>query len=134
MAASSLHCLLPAQQCCCCDKTLEEAGGGYRVISSHFTGLHIEAGILVKLWGSCWTEQARYLAEESLKSGKHPWVCQMCADVGVCRLCRCLLDYVGGIDVLGNEGEYFHAPLLPVAYPRCTNTQCSTHARGLVSF
>lgn len=123
--------LQPSRYCCCCGKTQEETSG-HRVICAHFTGLTVRSRTLVETWGSCWTEKAQRLAEDTLSRGQHPWICQRCAHVGLCRLCGSLNKYVGGIDTLHDDGTYWHCPILPVGNLMCTNLGCAESVRGVL--
>ena len=123
MENSHITLLRPSLHCCCCGKTLKDVGG-CRVVCSQTTGLDVQSGQLIHTWGQCWTDESRFRALQSLKSLEHPWICQRCANVGLCSLCGSLTDFVGGLEILHDDGSCWHRPLLPVGTPKCTNRTC----------
>lgn len=131
---------LPSSTCSLCNKTLQEVGG-CRVVYSPMVGVIISQGEqkisqfahtivnlvnvnIIKLQQDCcqsylvvwgkWTREAIEKACAEIYAHNRPWVCQLCAGYK-CSKCKEKSSAMPpGADVLGDNGEILHSPILPV--------------------
>jgi len=136
---------LPTRCCVLCDRTLEEVGGGKRIVWSGTIGVGLSdrprgggnpefpeksaplddgsgCYVLVKGRRELWTDDNIERARQAYLSGQQPWICQRCAG-RVCRECGAPINYPVGADILHNSGCSTHAPVFGFD-PGCTNRNC----------
>ena len=134
----------PASECAVCGRSLAEIGGArlLRTLQSGLVRRHVDAPIgrlpgpaqvfpldgdhrdlNLMVWGLPWTPAARERATAQVHAGTLPWFCQRCAK-RLCETCGTPLRRVPGADVLADDGDVLHDPLLPVPV-RCPTCQPS---------
>jgi len=67
---------------------------------------------MLVVWGLPWSPAARERAIAQIHAGTQPWFCQACSG-RVCKACGSPLRRVPGADLLADDGETWHSPLLP---------------------
>lgn len=124
----------PASKCALCGRVLDEVGGVrlIRTLSAGLVRRHIDGPIgplpgpaqvlplggdhrqtMLVVWGLPWPPTACERAIAQAQLGWQPWFCQRCAR-HVCETCGAPLRRVPGADVLADDGDVLHHPLLPV--------------------
>jgi len=139
---------LPTKSCVVCERTLEEVGGGKRIIAQQRRGLKVTKTLegrgypdcheqffplqdaddqYLLVWGekSLWTEDAIDRAKKAFLQGYRPWLCQLCAARG-CSECGAPINYPMGSDILYIDGYTSHIAIHPFD-PGCTNKACKKH-------
>ena len=130
----------PARECAVCGRFLAEVGGVrlIRTISAGLVIRHVDAPIgrlpgpaqvfplagdqrqnMLVVWGLPLTPAACERAIAQAEAGARGWFCQGCSRQHVCDVCGSPLRRVPGADVLADDGEVLHDPLLPVPV-RCS--------------
>lgn len=124
----------PASDCALCGRALAEVGGArlVRTLSAGLVRRHMDGPIgrlpgpaevvpldgdhrqtILVVWGLPWTVPARERAIAQTQAGKQAWFCQQCSG-HTCEECGTPLRRVPGADVLTDDGDLQHNPLLPV--------------------
>lgn len=136
----------PASECAVCGRVLAEVGS-VRLIRTLSAGLvlrHVDAPIgrlpgpaevfplagdhrqnLLVAWGLPFTPAARERAIAQAEAGTRAWFGQRCSRQHVCDVCGSPLRRVPEADVLADDGDLLHEPLLPVPV-RCPTCQPSS--------
>ena len=124
----------PASGCAVCGRAVAEVGGVrlIRTVSAGLVRRHIDGPIgrlpgpaelvpldgdlretMLMVWGLPWSLAARERAIAQTQAGKRAWFCQRCSG-HACEECGSPLRRVPGADVLADDGDVLHDPLLPV--------------------
>ncbi len=124
----------PASTCAVCGRSLAEVGGArlVRTLQSGLVKRHVDAPIgrlprpaqiipldgqhaqtLLVAWDLPSLPAALQRASAQVHQGKTPWFCQRCSG-HTCEECGSPLRRVPGADVLADDGDLLHDPLLPV--------------------
>jgi hypothetical protein len=82
----------------------------------------------VKVTGLWWPWFARARAKRFVQSDRYPWLCQRCANVGLCFRCGSPYDRAPGADILDDDGTILHVPLVAGMGRRCG--RCEGQADG----
>ena len=148
MSKNTKTARLPSKCCVVCERSLEEVGGGKRVIAQQLRGLVISTrfkgggdpdypqqsfplgdaeGSCLLVWGEkeLWTYDAIERARHEFLGGRRPWLCQLCAR-RECSECGAPINYPMGSDILNDNGCSSHVAMFPVD-PGCTNTACKKY-------
>lgn len=141
---------MPSAGCVICEKTLEQVGGGKRIIAQGLRGVVLtdkatgnggcknpsrtrflngendQDGYLL-VWGEpgMWTEASIERARQAFLDGERPWLCQICA-IRQCSECGAPINYPMGSDILYDDGCSTHVPIFPFD-PGCTNLNCKKY-------
>ena len=135
-----------AQECAACGGSLAQMGGRRIVASASVAVVVCEANkrlprhqgervvdlnrngerVRLLLRGPIWTAEATERAIRQTLARRTPWICQRCAG-RLCSLCGAPEGYIGGTDMIQDDGATIHVPLLPVGDGWCTNTACRRH-------
>ena len=145
MSESMKKTLPPAERCVICEQTLDEVGGGKRIIAQQLRGLCLAdrpqgggnpdyprksvplgdgTGRYLMVWGEPekWTDESIERARQTYVDNQRPWLCQRCAE-RTCSECGAPINYPMGSDILHGNGCSTHAAIFPFD-PGCTNRQC----------
>jgi len=112
---------LPGERCIGCRRKLAEIGG-QRIVVAGAVRISVnddDPHPTAKVTGLWWPWLARARAKRILRSGCHPWLCQRCANAGLCFRCGTPYDRAPGADILSDDGEVLHVPLLAGMGRRC---------------
>lgn len=124
----------PADECAVCGRGLSEVGGVrlIRTLSAGLVRRHVDGPIgplpgpaqvfplegdqrqnMILVWGLPWSPAARERAVGQTQAGRRAWFCQRCSG-DLCHVCGPPLRRVPGAEVLADDGDVPHEPLLPV--------------------
>jgi hypothetical protein len=112
---------LPGERCIGCRRSLTEIGGR-RIVAAGAVKIKLiedEVRPSVEVAGLWWAWFPRARARRTLRSGRHPWLCQRCTGTGLCRRCRTPYHLAPGADVVTDEGAVLHVPLVAGMGLRC---------------
>jgi hypothetical protein len=112
---------LPGERCIGCRRRLS-AVGGQRIVAAGAVRVALIDDKLhpsVEVSGLWWAWFARARAGRTVRSGRHPWLCQRCTGTGLCRRCRTPYHLAPGADILTDEGALLHVPLVAGMGLRC---------------
>lgn len=139
---------LPSDCCVLCGRTLEDVGGGKRIIgqklrgvtltdrfqgggNSEFPNKSVPLGDgtdrYLLVWGEPeqWTDEAIERARQEYLAGRRPWLCQLCGE-RKCSQCGWPINYPMGSDILHDSGCSTHIAIFPFD-PGCINKQCKKY-------
>jgi hypothetical protein len=139
--------LPPSETCIFCDKTLDQIGGK-RIIAQKFRGvglmsqyqgggnkdyphqsvnLYADRDVYMTVWGKkdLWTASIIEKAKSQYLTGHHPWFCQICGK-RTCSKCGAPNNMAFGSDIIYENGESTHVPILPVD-AGCINPDCTKY-------
>lgn len=124
----------PASTCAVCGRSLATIGGArlLRTLQFGLVRRHVDTPIgrlpgpaqiipldgqhaqtLLLAWGLPSMTAALQRASAQVHQGETPWFCQRCGR-HLCETCGSPLRRVPGADVLADDGDVLHDPLLPV--------------------
>jgi len=123
----SLPNRLPGERCIGCRRRIAEIGGQRIVFAANVEISLIDGptpSVKVRgLWNClvgilcAWVVRGR--AKGIVQSGRRPSACQRCTGTGLCRRCRRPYHLAPGADILTNDGEILHVPLVAGMGRRC---------------
>jgi len=139
---------LPTKSCVLCERTLEEVGGGKRIIAQQLRGLKLSKTLESRGYSGCherffplhdddeqyllvwgekllWNENAIERAKKAFQQGYRPWLCQLCA-VRACSKCGAPINYPMGSDIIYSDGYTSHVAIQPFD-PGCNNKACKKY-------
>ena len=136
----------PAESCIVCNKQLKEVGGK-RIIAQISRGIVISdkyqegnGGKYPRQYYKLTENPDKYLtiwgkelqkdgiierAEREYAEGKQSWFCQVCGN-RTCEECGAPIQFLVGSDILDDDGNSSHIPILPVSQG-CINPKCKRY-------
>lgn len=98
----------PHTKCIKCNKVIEFIGGQR----------------LVNYWNM--PESIKKRIENYSDKESKAWICQICANKAICKICGSPLQYAPGSEIILETGEIKHVSLLGTT-PSCSNPDCSKY-------
>ena len=135
----------PAKTCLFCDKKIEDIGG-FRIVADSSIGIFLtdrkilndnkktyycsiqlfnDSGVYMIIRGdkAKWKIPVIEKAKILFLTGYHPWICQHCAN-RICSQCSSPVAIPVGADILKDDGQITHIPILPIGTQGCVNKNC----------
>jgi hypothetical protein len=122
---------LPGGRCIGCRRRLTEIVG-QRIVAADAVRVSViedEARPSVEVSGLWWAWFAKARARRTVRSGRHPWLCQRCTGTGLCGRCRTPYRLAPGADILTDDGAVLHVPLVAGMGLRCGRCEGQANKR-----